>query len=284
MAEVDNYAIRRYSTAMNRFFQIAVCGLAVVILGGCSNSKQNQDEPIWKHVKLRDLATPDVNGQTDSQLKTINFNVFIYDMPAAKIGDLNDIWQVLYTRQLQFSNYNAFRANSFKVGFGQEGQNWSKIGEVLGKAGAKESELLTLFLTNGRSDYVPIAVLQNEQTVWYFPSGDAIEGATLGPGEITLKVRAQVTAEQRGVCKVEMQPAFPARILGPLEKMAGQKNGDFLFSGCRLRLKMGVGDFIFLGPDKYIADKITLGSLFFSRAGRMPAVRTYLIVCTSIYD
>ena len=120
---------------MNRFFQIAVCGLTVVILGGCSGSKQNQDEPIWKHVKLRDLATPDVNGQTDSQLKTINFNVFIYEMPAAKIGDLNDIWQVLYTRQLQFSNYDAFRANSFKVGFGQEGQNWGKIGEVLRKAG-----------------------------------------------------------------------------------------------------------------------------------------------------
>jgi hypothetical protein len=269
---------------MNRIFQITVCGLVVVILGGCSGSKQKQDDPIWKDVKLRDLATPDVNGQTDSQLKTINFNIFIYEMPAAKIADLNDIWQVLYTRQLQFNNYDAFRANSFKVGFGQNGQSWDKIGEVLGKAGAKESELLSLFLMNGQSDYVSIAVLQNEQTVWYFPRGDAIEGATLGPGEITLKIRAQVTAEQRGVCKVEMQPAFPPRILGSIEKMVGQKNGDFLFSSCRLRLKMGVGDFIFLGPDNYIADKITLGSLFFSRIGRIPAVRAYLIVCTNIND
>ncbi len=258
--------------------------MAIVILAGCNSSKKKEIEPIWKNVKLGDLVPPDVNRPADEQLKTINFNVFIYEVPASKIGDLNDIWQILSTKPLQFSNYDAFRANSFMAGFGQ-GEAWGKIGEALQKAGGKESELFSLLLVNGQADGISIVGLQGEQTIWYFPRGDAIEGATVGHGELTLRVRAQETAEQRGVCKVEMQPAFASLTFDPIREKAGKKSRDFLFSCCRLRLKMGVGDFIFLGPDKYISDKVTLGSLFFSRPSkRLPTIMTYLIVCSSIND
>jgi hypothetical protein len=61
---------------------------------------------------------------------------------------------------------------------------------------------------------------------------------------------------------------------------------------------MSPGDFVFLGPEKYIEDQTTLGGLFFNKPEgslffgatehkgpeQKPAVRVFLLVCTGIND
>ena len=73
---------------------------------------------------------------------------------------------------------------------------------------------------------------------------------------------------------------------------------EFDFSSAGFGLKMSPGDFVVLGPDKYISDRSTLGGLFFSKPEgslffdktkrkmpkHKPAVRVFVLVCTGIGD
>ena len=215
-------------------------------------------------------------------MKTINFDLYIIEIPAENISVLDDVWRALYTQPFRFNSYDAFCANSFVVGFGQVPM-WDEIGDLLRPAGGKKVEKISVLLPDGQANDITIAVLYDEQDIFYTSTDGSLEGATLGPGRLALRIKAEKIPGARGVCKVSAQPVFPSLVKSPISKFAGRtRTGDFLFTPAGFRLKMSPNDFIFLGPEKYIEHQITLGSLFFSRAKRKPVVRTYLLVCTSI--
>ncbi|MBA7657043.1 hypothetical protein ES703_64973 [subsurface metagenome] len=266
---------------MIRFFQIAVFGCLGLLLTGCNAPEKS--EPIWQQVKITDIAPVHNGKQPDSQLlKTINFNVYIFEMPAENISTLNDVWQMLYTKPLRFNDYDAFVANSFSVGFG-EVQMWNKIADLLQTAGAKRVKTVSLLLSDGQAETIAIAALGNEQTIFYISTDGSMEGATIGPGILALRIKAEKIPGLRGVCNVDVQPVFSSPIRSSIPQLAArEKLGEFLFNAAGFRLKMSPGNFVFLGPKKYSSDQITLGSLFFSRPGLMPVVRTFLLVCSRI--
>lgn len=260
-----------------------VFSCAAVLLTSCNAPEK--DEPIWEQVKLGDLApSSDAKHPPGQLLKTINLNIYVFEMPAENINALNDVWQELYTKPLQFNNYDAFCANSFLVGFGQI-QMWNKIANILRNAGGKKIETVSLLLPDGETNDFTIARLDKEQTIFYISSTGSMEGTTVGPGRLALRIKVERIPGSRGVCQVSAQPVFPSPITSPIPQLAARaKSAEFLFTSAGFSLKMSPGDFVLLGPEKYIGHQITLGSLFFSRPGRRPVVRIFLLFCTRIID
>jgi len=248
--------------------------------------------PIWKDTKITDLAASGGGKRPVGQsLMTIDFCVYIFEIPAENISALDDVWQMLHTKPLRFNDYDAFGANSFLVGFGQI-QMWNEIRDLLLAAGGKKIETVSLLLSDGQADDLTIAGLDNERTIFYISNAGSMEGLTIGPGKLVLRLKAEKIPGSRGVCNVDVLPVFPSPIKSPVPQLAAREKADeFLFTSAGFGLKMSPGDFIFLGPEKYVSHQITLDSLFFSRPppatsggrpGRRPVIRTYLLVCTKI--
>jgi hypothetical protein len=267
---------------MIRTFQIMVLLCLCLFLISCGAPKK--EKPVWEQIKIGDLApSSDGMGMSSQLLKMINFDVYIFEIPAEKIGVLNDAWQMLYTEPLQFKDSKAFGSNFFAAGFGQT-QMWDKVGDLLRQADSKKVEKVTLLLNDGEARDFAISGLTSERTVFYVPTAGSMEGVTVGPGKIALRIKAEKIPGSRGVCNVEMEPVFlpPVADQVAARLAAHRKTGEFLFTPAGFVLKMSPGDFVFLGPKKYVSDEITLAGYFFSRAKPKPVVRTYLFVCTRI--
>ena len=267
---------------MTRLFQITVLSCAGLLLTGCNSPEKN--EPIWRHVKIGDIAPSHTNEQPGGQLlETINFGVYIFEIPAENISALDGVRQILYTKPLKFNDYESFSANSFSAGFGQI-QMWNKIRNLLLAAGGKKVKTVSLLLSGGQADDLLIARLYKKQTIFYVSTDGSMEGVTIGPGELALRIKAEKIPGSRGVYNVNAEPVFPSPTRSAIPQLAArEKSGEFLFTSAGFGLKMSPGDFVFLGPVKY-TDQMTLAGLFFSRDDRKPVIRTYLIVCTRIND
>jgi hypothetical protein len=268
---------------MNRVLQIVLFGFAGLLLVGCSGGEK--DEPIWEQTKITDLApSADAKDTSDKLLKTINFNIFIFDISAENTSALDGIWQMLYTKPLRFKDSDAFVANSFAVGFGQLDM-WNKVSDLLRSAGGRKIEKISVLLTDDQPNDINIGRLVRRQTIFYTPKSGSSEGKTAGPGKIALRIKARKSPALRGVCDFDVVPVFLPRISTSIPELAArEKAGEILFTSCRLRAKMGLGDFILLGPQKYISRQTTLAGLLFSRQKPKPITRTYLFVCTGIID
>jgi len=268
---------------MSRFCLNIAFGFAIILLAGCG--KGEKKGPIWEGVKIGDLAPAASKGREGIQrLKTINFKIYILELPAENVGALDAIWPMLYTRPVRFNNAYAFKANSFSIGVGQT-TVWGKIVEQLDGAGAKVVNTVSLMLTAGEPDDLVIAALRKEKDIYYISGKGSWEGATIGPGIVGLRIKAEKVSGSRGVCEVDAQPVFSSAISQPGRlPMGREKSSDLLFRAVGFKLEMSPGDFILLGPRKYRRDETTLGGVFFSGAGREAAVRTYLLVCTDIVD
>ena len=286
------------------FVVVLICTAAV--LAGCNGAEK--DKPLWQQVKIDDLApSRKPSRPRNHSLKTINFSVYIFEIPAENIIVLNDVWQMLEsshfakegkmgsldTRPLRFNNHNAFTANSFAAGLGRL-QMWNNVADLLRNAGGKKTETILLLLPDGQPQNITIARLNHKQSVFYISSAGSTEDADLGPGVIALQIKAEQFPPQKAVCKMTALPAFLPLISSPIPQLSAQaKTGEFPFNSIGFSTEMSPGDFVFLGPQKYISHQITLAGLFFapprietgfSSPAEKPAARCYLIVCTAIND
>lgn len=164
-------------------------------------------------------------------------------------------------------------------------QMWNKIADIFRIASGKKIETVSLLLPDGETNDFTITRLDKEQTIFYTSSAGTLEGATIGPGKLALRIKVEKIPGSRGVCRVDVLPVFPSPITSPIPQLAEHaKSNEFLFTSAGFSLKMGPGDFVLLGPEKYIGHQISLGSLFFSRPKPKPTVRMFLLVCTRIID
>ena len=279
---------------MIRIFQIAFLISLAFLLTGCGNPAE---EPIWERVKITDLASTDRVEQPNGQrLKTINFNVYIYEIPSDNIGTLEEIWPMVYAQPLQFNNFEAFSANSFLAGFGQIPM-WSRISDLLRSADGIQVGTVSLLLPDGRSNDVAVAVLKKEQAIFYFSEKRSMNKAKFEPGQFGLRIQAEKIAGSRGVCSVSVLPVFSPMKRSSLPLLSRrEKAGEILFTATGFIVKMSPGDFVLVGPEKYNHSQTTLGGLFFSKPEgslffnelerklpeHKPALRLFLLVCTGI--
>jgi len=243
--------------------------------------------PIWQDVKITDLApAADPRPGVRDLSVMVDFNVFTFEVPAEKIGMFEEVRSMLYKKPLRYTDYDAFKANSFLVGFGRTG-TWDKIGNLLRNSGSRRARTSSLSFADGQSNDVTITRIKNGQIIYYVSTTGSIESAPVGPGRLVLRLTAQTIPGQRGLCRVEALPVlvtFPERDFGLLPRGPDMPGGQFPFIPAAFRLKMSAGDFVLLGPKKYIDHLATLSGAFFSRPGRKAFFRVYLIVCAGIND
>jgi hypothetical protein len=260
--------------AMNRFFLRVILLFIIGLLGyGCAAA----EKPIWERMKITDLEPPSKEHGVIEPLRTINFDAYVFEIPAENIKILGQIREILSTQPLHFNNHDTFQANSFFAGFGQI-QMWGKVSEVLRGAGAEKAETNSLLLPDGQADDIFVARLRREQTFYYVSSKGLTEGVTLGQGALVLRIKAEKIAASRGVCGVTIQPVFVSRL------STYEKPDEFYFTSCGFELKMSGDDFVILCPEEYISGQATLNGLLFSRSVIRPVIRIYLIFCVTVSD
>jgi hypothetical protein len=257
---------------MFRGIGILFLSFAAVFVG-CKPAEK--DGAIWEEVKIGDLRPPSgEKAATGRALKTVNLNLHTFEIPVDKVSALEQAFALLHEEPLKFTDYEAFSANAFFAGFGDLGL-WPQVAGILYEAEAKKTETVGVLLLSGQSNDVGVGRLYDEQTVFYTASAGSAGAATVGPGRVCLRIKADKIAGSRGVCKVEAQPVFiPSKM----------RSAALFFSCCRFVVQMGPGDFVLVGPTEYVSGRMSLASLFFSRDKPVPVMRTYLLVCTRIVD
>jgi hypothetical protein len=283
---------------MIRLTEIAILSILLVSLLGCDKAVE---KPIWDETKIGDLAPTNPDGSARNQgLKTINFNVIVFEFPAQNLGTLDKTWEMLYTRSLTFGDYEAFEADSFAVGFGRSGR-LAPVIDTIEQAQGKRIQNVALLLSDNQSDDMPVARLFKRQALFYHTRGGSLEKQMLGPGTIVMRVKAEKIPGLKGLCSLSTIPVFTvgsSSAIPLLEKR--RRESEFVFEASAFSLKMAVGDFFLLGPRQYFDEQITLSGLFFSKPRgslflmrsetdpsarkpqHLPAVRVFLFVCSGI--
>jgi hypothetical protein len=279
---------------MTRAFQIAAIGWLSFCLFGCTSAEKQK--PILGKVKIGDIAPTQTGKLLVKPLKTINFDVHIFEIPAENVGKLKDVWQTLYTKPLRFNNYNAFKANLFSVRFGQI-EMWNKTLDLLLAVGGRRIVKVSLLLPDDQPSDVAVTGLNSQQTISYVSTDGSRESATIGPGVLVLRIKTEKILASKSVCNLLAWPVFSPPIRSPVPQLAARARlRELLFDCAGFGLKMSPGDFVVLGPEKYVSDQMALGGLFFSKPeGSVffseterkppqlkPAVRIFLLVCTGI--
>ncbi len=270
---------------MTGVFQILFCFLGVILFSGCVHPEQD-DTKALEGVKIGDLAPPagSIDKPQFERLKTIDFDIYVVEIPVKKIADFNSICQKLSMEAIRFTNYDIFKSNCFAAGFGAPMQ-WDPTTNKLRNAGCKIGETISLLLSNGQASDVAITDLRAKQDIFYVSGSGGIEGVTLGPGNLAIRIRAVKAYNSSRVCSVDIQPVFATSASNPLlDTIYRRKNHGFVFVPLGIKSKMRTGDFILIGPEQYTADQTTLGGLFFYKAAKTPMLKAYLIVCKHITD
>ena len=257
----------------------------MVLLIGCHGT--GKKDTSWQNLKIGEIAPVQSQkgpGGRLASIKTINFTVFAYQIPADNITMLDGVWKILYKTPLRFNNYKALKANSFSVGLGQI-QMWNKIDDFLKQSQARKIREVSVLIPDGQTDDFPVSVLGAQQNIFYVPAIGSMDGVTIGPGKLALRIRAKKISGLRGVCNVNVLPIFvpPTRSSIPAPTRR-EKSDEVAFKSVSFGLTMSPGQFVFLGPEKYISHQMSLARLFFTSPGARPAFTTYLILCTRISD
>ena len=260
---------------------ILTYSVLLMSLIGCHPDKKQ--DPIWHDLKIGDL-TPPKKHQQNFFLTTMNFDVYTFEIPAENIDVLNQIWSQLYTEQIQFNNPTTFNTNSFSAAFGELAM-WDQIADLLRLANGRKTHKLTLLLSHDQPEDIVIARLDTPQNVFYISPNHSMEGATIGPGQISLRVKANRVPDSRGVCMLHAKPVFsPYLARSSFKSDSNKKTGELAFIPFGFAVRMSPGYFVFLGPNQRIETEGSLASFFFIKPGKKPAIKTYLLFCTGIMD
>ncbi len=280
----------KHNSSGAKYLTIALCFMCFA-LTGCPPP----EEPLWKNLKIGDLAPSQSGKQTSRLVESTNFNLYVFEMPSDNIDKLDDVRKTLFTKNLRYQSSHSFAENSFSVHFGQI-RMWNETFTSIIAAGAKQINKVSLMLADEIPETISVARIDSPRTIFFTSTYGSREGANVGPGILALRLKTQKTPGLRGVCNVTAYPVYSPPMIKstiPLLNVRTQRR-EFTFSPAAFGLRMGPGDFILLGPKEYISDQTALGgmffsnlqgSLFFSETERTtfepkPAVRLFLLVCT----
>jgi hypothetical protein len=260
--------------------KIVVLALCLAILAGCAEPVK--EKPIWERVKLGDITPPEAASLDDQKLMTTDLQVLFFEIPADNIKQLNEFWPLLFRRPFKFADEKAFAANSFEVGFAQ-GPLWPELDRFITQVEGARGPIISLMLFDNQSEDVPV-VPMTDATIFYISSGGSMEGVSVGAGALSLRLKVEKIPAARGIRRVVAVPAFKMMRRTGLRRPNATGAAGTAFDVARFEVAMSPGDFFLLGPQRYIADQITLGSAFFSRPAEKPVVRLCIVLCARIDD
>jgi hypothetical protein len=232
--------------------------------------------PVWENVKFKDLARAKHSPQSILE-SPLQFNIYLFALPAGNFAGVKDIWSNLSTKPIQFISRNSFGENGFAAGVGKT-TLWEPVAEKLRSAGGKNLKTTDLVMFAGNLEYVSLLSVDTEKNIFYRTKDNQINGATLGPGETLLRLTAITPPDVRGVCKLTIEPMFKNT---EKSQPASADANDLVFTTATFSVKMSPGDFVLLGPASFSPQDMTLGSIFFS-SPKTSMVQFYMIVCAGV--
>jgi hypothetical protein len=264
---------------------------------GCETP--NRSEADWEQVKIGDLAPSGAESPSGAQrLKTINMGVHIFEVPVQNTDQLKDLWSSLNRNPLRFTNYEAFRANSFAAGLSHV-RLWNKIHNVIGQAGGRKINTVSLVMQDGQSNDLTIARLQQKTGITFVGTDLSSQRVALGPGILALRIKVAKVPREKGACTAIAYPVFTMPTATSIPEIAAQKKKrEFIFQAAAFGAKMRPGDLVILAPQALRDSGTTLGnsffhnpqgSMFFSpnedkQPQRKPSIRIFLLVCVKVND
>jgi len=268
---------------MVRYLNIFFFTCVIFLPAGCNGT--SEQGAFWERVKLKDLIAVDPDrGRRKSRLETLDFNVYVFEMPADAVSIMDDVWPRLYTRPLKFKVKNAFDANFFNAGFGEIGL-WDNVAEILRSAGAKKVRNVSIFLSDDQPNNIFVSRIYGRQSVFFVSAAGYREQLTVGPGVLVFRLTAAKIPASRGVCRLKIEPVFSPPSAEAIARIGGtQPFGEVVFDFLGFEVKMSRGDFVLIGQGRYISRQADLAGWFFSSPSGKPAVLLYLIVCAGIVD
>jgi hypothetical protein len=264
-------------------------------LAGCKTKPKEQQ--IWEQVKIGDLA-PRNKLAAPQFTSTVVMDVQIMDLPADHVDRLDELWPILSANPIKLSSYNAFMGNSFRMRYGRT-DAWPKIQPLLIAAGAQKAATASMVLPANDTSDLAVVDLPVAREITYVGNNLMKQTARVEPGVLTLRLRAEPVPWARGVNKIIGYPTSTipmSSAIGPLQDKVRSK--EFYFAPAAFAVEMAPGDLVVIGPDRYTAERQTLGGLFFNKpdgtlffnpAKRSPpevkpAVRIYILICMAIND
>ena len=215
--------------------------------------------PVWESVKFKDLVRKKHSPQNALE-SPMQFNMYIFSLPADNFIAVKDVWTTLSTKPIQFISHDSFDENGFAAGAGKTAM-WEPIAEKLRAAKSTNLKTTDLVIFSKNQEYVSLLKLEAEKNIFYRTQDNKINGATLGPGEAVLRLTAVTPPDVRGVCKLTVEPMFKSTAT-PGEAPADAN--DLVFTTATFSVRMSPGDFVLLGPASFSRQDMTLSSIFFS--------------------
>lgn len=258
------------------------------VLAGCQ--KNVAPEPFSSKVKIGDLASVQHKANPDNIAKVVPVfcSVYVLSLPEENLSVLGGIWRDIPDKAIRFKDAGLFKENFLGAGMGKSSQ-WDPIAKRLESAGANHDHTSILTIVDdgtGQKNEVSVQVAQlsDETTIFYKTDQGQPYGATIGPGKITLKIRARVLPGARGVASVRIVPAFEPYAAMRNTSLLEPENQELIFEPAQFGVSMEPGDFVLLGPLSFIPQEQTLNTKLFSKPQARGTVQIFLIVCTKVGD
>jgi hypothetical protein len=274
---------------MIRIYQMAIALILVCWITGCRNNPQDD-----QHIKINDLAPQDQN----SVLKTVSFELQVSELPADNLNQLDEIRQTLETRPFRYSSELAFSSNFFSVYYGRL-QSLATINSMLAATSTQKITSMTMLMNESLVETIPVNAINFPQVISFISSNGTEEAAHVGPGLLGLRFKTEKAEDaNERACNLTAYPVFAVPSGNTIPQLDERlKMREFPFISAAFGLKMRVGDFILLAPEKYTGSRPDFlcslffnnpaGSLFFGEDKRRPpvlkpSVRFYILICTRI--
>ncbi len=269
---------------MLRFGLIIAFSGILLILPACGGKPPGK--PVYEQVKIYDLASSTSSGSPQQQLRgLIELETYIFELPDVNYPLLQDLWHTkLSDSPLRYRSANAFKTSGFTAGVGTV-ETWDEISAILRLAECRKTKMVSLLLPENQSDYIPIARIEGERTVFYAETDGRVVGVSLSNGLAAFRVKTQNIPTTRGAFRLGLQPVFRKPMISKLKQLAEKKNDEeIIFDSVGLEMQMSPGQFVLLGPREYGREQMSLSRLFFKKSETSPLVQIYLILCRNINE
>lgn len=269
---------------MNRICFIILLFSAIVV-GGCDLAARKDDGAPIGGIKLGHLAT----GSDEKTPPQLYFRVFTFELPTEQIDLLQQAFKLMSKRQIQFAERDAFDANGFLAGFGNQA-DWPKLSAELDKLAARKTATRNLVVYQAAGDDIAVTLLNSTEEVAWIDAGGKVKRDRFAVGRFTWMLKAQPMESIRGVAQVQIMPAYRLGSQGFFANLAHMRD-DTPFSVGELKLRMSPGDYLLVasagepvGLDGRAIAPFTINRLLFYSADRPNTVRMYMVLCARIED
>jgi hypothetical protein len=282
---------------MVRFSLVAALVLGGLLgLTGCRPHPEPPN-PLAEGVKIPDLAPPPQDRPPPPQfLVTVSLDVHVLELPADNVDKLQALWQILTAAPIRLMSYSAFSENCFRLLFGKTAQ-WEMLQSLLAETEAQPVTTVSMTVADNDWTDLPVAEIPAARPIAFVGTDLSKQVANVGPGILALRLFAEANPWTRGVRKIVGYPVYTFPVSGTIPQLQAQSlRRQFAFEPAAFACQMGPGDLLVLGPEKYTAERATLGGLFFNKPDetlffnpnkskppeRKAAVRVYILVCTHV--